>query len=212
MEYFSYILVVLLILAVVLFLVRIPGRSRLKGKPADLSDRARKRRAQLASRNRAAAAREELEMRHQALQRELLRVPTPWGWPGHGQTAADGSSGGADRATASLHHWVDLLIREKRTVDDREYRSKQAASLRALLEDRYGRASRMQEVEYRQVKRPLLRDPSEPHDQMDNFPSGKGDELVAKLRGQPKGSSPILQATRVRKVSGLEDIRTPWGW
>ena len=211
MEYVSYLTIVLAILAVILLVVRLPGRTRLARKPVDLSDRARKHRAKAALRDRKRTGRAELEKRHEVLQREMLKVPTPWGWPGH-DSYADSHSSGADRASTSFHQLVDRLTQEKRTVDDREFRSRQAASLRALLEDRYGRASRMRELEYNKVRRPLLRDPSEPHDQMDNFPSGKGDQIAAGLSRQPGTPERTLEQTKIRKVSGLEDIKTPWGW
>jgi len=211
MEYVSYVLIVLAILAVILLAVSLPGYNRLAHKPLDLSDRAYKHRARMASRERTRAGTKELQKRHEVLQRELLKVPKPWGWPGHDGFPSEGLSD-AHHSSASLHRWIDRLTRAKRTVDDREYRSRKAASLRALLEDRYGRASRMPGVEYQKVRRPLLRDPSERHDQMDNFPSGKGDQIVAQLRRQSSASGVTLKNDKIRRVSGLGGVKTPWGW
>lgn len=64
-----------------------------------------------------------------------LNVPTPWGWPGSGSVfkAAE------DRTVSeTLHRFVDHLITEKQTVEDIEYLLKRNESLRSLMEDRYG--------------------------------------------------------------------------
>jgi hypothetical protein len=109
----------------------------------------------------------------------------------------------------SLHHFVEKLLREKKTVDSQEYRSRKDACIRALLEDRYGHAVDMAQVRYREVKPPLLRDPSQPHDQMDNFASGKTDTIVKGLISQP---SLYARQLSYKKKTQLTQIRKPWGW
>ena len=52
-----------------------------------------------------------------------------------------------------------------------------------ILEDRYGRASKMPEIPYRKVKAPLLRDPRAEPDQWIIL-QWKGDQIVAKLEKQ----------------------------
>jgi hypothetical protein len=64
-----------------------------------------------------------------------LDVPTPWGWPGNDsrtQAAEDLS------VSETLQRFVDHLMVEKQTVEDRNYVQKRNESLRSLLEDRYG--------------------------------------------------------------------------
>ena len=66
---------------------------------------------------------------------ERLSVPTPWGWPGN-----DLRTRAVDERTVSdtLQRFVDHLIVEKQTVEDRNYEQKRNESLRSLVEDRYG--------------------------------------------------------------------------
>jgi hypothetical protein len=140
-------------------------------------------------------------------------VPTPWGWPG-----SDLRQGGlrdshyGNGSSGSRPSWINQLVSEKRTVDDSAYQLRKQASLRALLEDRFGRPPRPGEMEYRKVKPPLLRDPGRPHDQEDNFPGGRTDQIVAKLAKQPARPAPALHGQATRRVGGLKDVRTPWGW
>lgn len=66
---------------------------------------------------------------------ERLNVPTPWGWPGKGSRtqAADERS-----VSDSLQRFVDHLMVEKQTVEDRNYVQRKNESLRSMMEDRYG--------------------------------------------------------------------------
>jgi hypothetical protein len=57
-----------------------------------------------------------------------------------------------------------------------------------------------------------LRDPSRPYDQMDNFPSGRTDRIVAKLQRQPGTSAQVRKTAQARANVPLRDIKTPWGW
>ena len=148
---------------------------------------------------------------HQTIiKRELKHVPTPWGWPG--SDVRQGGLGDRSGGNGSLQAWIDHLVSEKRTVDDDLYQSRKDASLRALLEDRYGRPAKPGEVEYRRVKPPLLRDPGRPYDQEDNFPSGRTGQILDGLSRQPGKPSPAQSAPGMRKAGGLKDVKTPWGW
>jgi len=143
--------------------------------------------------------------------RQLQTVRTPWGWPQHDHSGKQK----ADKAeiSHSLRRFADKLIDPKKTKQDDEYLEKRNASIRALLEDRYGRASRMTEMPYRKVKAPLLRDPSKPYDQLDNMPSSKAGSVISALRRQSKSARDI--AAFPRKSGGsinLGEIKTPWGW
>lgn len=212
MEYVYYVLVILALLAIGLYLVRRPGEASLNHGHADLAERARRRRTKAANAelDRAAASR-----RQQVLGRELRKVPTPWGWPGSEVrfgNGLNGAAGGPSGAGTQLQQWIDRLVSEKRTVDDGAYLLRRDASLRAMIEDRFGRANRPTEMAYQPVRTPLLRDPSRPYDQMDNFPSGQTDRIVAKLQRQPGTAEPVRKSAPARANVPLRDIKTPWGW
>jgi hypothetical protein len=208
-EYLYYSLVILALVSLCLYLVRLPGQARLTRQPIDLADRARKRRLQ--EKRTAADETPVLPQHERIITRELKIVPTPWGWPGSDirqgslRDSQNGSSG-------SLQAWIDHLLSEKRTVDDSEYQLRKDASLRALLEDRFGRPAKPREMEYRKVKPPRLRDPGRPYDQEDNFPSGRTDQIVAQLGRQPGKPAPVQNDLAARKAGGLKDVKTPWGW
>jgi hypothetical protein len=166
MEYVTYILVILGIMAVCLFLIRGSGQSlfgeddsRVLGKSSDRSpEKATAKRSVVSNSARTAPV----------LKKETISVPTPWGWPGHGKhvnakSHALPNTEEVHDVSESLHRFVDRLISEKQTVESRDYLLKKDASLRALLEDRYGRVVRKRETENRSVKAPVLK-PSEPLD------------------------------------------------
>lgn len=113
----------------------------------------------------------------------------------------------------SLRGLAGKLINPKKTKEDQEYLEKRNASIRALLEDRYGRASRMTEMPYQKVKAPLLRDPSRPYDQLDSMPSSKADLVVSKLSRQSSSAKAIkLSASKLNQAADGKYIKTPWGW
>jgi hypothetical protein len=102
-----------------------------------------------------------------ALNSEMLSVPIPWGWPGHDEHVTNHSHASSNAqevhgVSESLHRFADRLLSEKQTKESREYLLKKDASLRALLEDRYGRAYRMPLANNRGTQAPLLRDPGKP--------------------------------------------------
>jgi hypothetical protein len=210
--YLHYALIILALVALYLYVVRIPGERRLARRPTDLADRARshrRREQQKLAQQKGSAAKPAPSPYDRIIKRELKNVPTPWGWPG-----SDVRSGGLRNPQNGnnrlLPAWFGRQVSEKRAVDDSEYRLREAASLRALLEDRFGRAAKPEEVEFRKVKPPLLRDPGRPYDQEDNFPSGRTDQIVATLKRQP--GTPALRGPVASKVVGLKEVRTPWGW
>ena len=117
-----------------------------------------------------------------ALNKEMLNVPIPWGWPGHDDyvTANSYASLNAQEVhgvSESLHRFTDRLLSEKQTIESREYLLKKDTSLKALLEDRYGRAYRMSGNNNQETKTPLLHGPGKP--------------LV---------------------MEPLREVKTPWGW
>lgn len=214
MEYLYYVLLILALAAVLLLALRMPGRKRLAGRPEDLASRAKRRRE--VERQRDADRAGDLARRHAVLERELKQVPTPWGWPGsdlHGSSKPDLADHlhGEVAHPGTVRRWLDHLVVEKRTVQDEDFLQRREASLKALLEDRYGRTIKPSEMAYREVKPPRLRDPSLPHDQMDNFPSGKTDQIVSGLKKQP-GQPGEQRETPVRKTGSLKEVKTPWGW
>jgi len=117
-----------------------------------------------------------------ALNREMLNVPIPWGWPGHEEHAiANGDASFTVQevhgVSESLHRFADRLLSEKQTKENREYQLKKEDSLRALLEDRYGRAYKTPQANKQNTQSPNVRDP--------------GKRLV---------------------MEPLHEVKTPWGW
>jgi hypothetical protein len=211
-EYLYYLLAILALVAVCLYLVRTPGQLRLTRKPIDLAARGRKHRlrARQKAAQKAAGQPPDLPHRETIIKRELKQVPTPWGWPG--SDVSQVSRRDVRNRNGSLQAWIDHLVSKKRTVDDDDYRSRKDASLRALLEDRYGRPAKPSEVEYRRVKPPRLRDPGRPYDQEDNFPSGRTEQIVAGLDRLPGKPAPAQGGRAARRAGGLKNVKTPWGW
>ena len=216
MEYVYYILIIVCLMACTLVITRLAGQSRLAQNPVALADKARqlkrkeaKQKAKAAQRNSNLSSNS--RKRNPVMKRELSRVRTPWGWPQYDEDG-DIKSGEGD-FSASLHRLADRLIHEKKTVQNQEYLDKRNASMRALLEDRYGRSSRMPKIKYRNVRAPLLRDPNAPHDQMDNFPSGKADQVAAMLKSQ-SGSNQgrPMPPRRDAARADLKNLKKPWGW
>jgi hypothetical protein len=101
------------------------------------------------------------------LDSEMLSVPIPWGWPGHDERVTNHSHASLNAqevhgVSESLHRFADRLLSEKQTIESREHLLKKDASMRALLEDRYGRAYRMTRANNRVARARLLRDPDKP--------------------------------------------------
>jgi len=220
-DYLYYVLAILLIGLVAISSVRMATRS----KNPDLLIQYQTRKA--AARRQAAEnliaqsgqtkAQPELEIkslrqRHQ----EKIHHRTPWGWPGAEQQYAQPQG-----ISETVRNFTDRLVREKKLVQQGS--SAGHGSIRALLEDRYGPVNRgMTEVPYQKVKRPLLRDPTELHDQLDNLGSVETRQLRKKLQflsamnneeqGQGKSNgSKAGNKVEFRYVE-LKDLKQPWGW
>jgi hypothetical protein len=149
--------------------------------------------------------------------RELLKVPTPWGWPGnanghHGIHHAFLHPQVTGGVSGSLHRWVDHLVAEKQTTEDQQYLKRREASMRALLEDRFFSPGHMAENKHHNARSHLLRNHSEPHDQMDNLPSDKVRKIESRLSD---GNEPVaVGQVNIEPIvyEQLSDVKTPWGW
>jgi hypothetical protein len=194
MEYVYYILITLVAVLLCLLAVR-------RTRPRELPQRERRP---------AASGVEDNLRRQQALKKQLKNVPTPWGWPArgdaHGRTRHIGSLEAEEVHGASevLHQWADLLKTRKKMRDSEAYKAHCYESLRTMLEDGYGLARDRKPIEYRKVKPPLLRDPSAPHDQMDNFPSGKTRQIEQKLTSQPRSPRKNIPPMRQAQYGGIK--------
>jgi hypothetical protein len=220
-EYINYILIVLAMLLVFIVFSRFPRGSRLANDKMELANTARQRRLKKNKEQIHGPAKDFLSRKQQKsiLNRELSKVPTPWGWPRHETIAGEGSqskvsNGHAHSFSDSFQRWAGKLVHEKHTVDDAEYKRKKEENMRALLEDRYGRSGKTTTMPYEKVKGPLLRDPASPHDQMDNFPSGRVNKIAGQLKQQSQhgGASNKAVKSRLMTRSGLKDMKMPWGW
>jgi hypothetical protein len=204
-DYLFHILIALAVLALCILLVQERSRARLADRQMELAAKNRKRRIRQEA--EAANSADRLPNQKAVTKRELKKVPTPWGWAG---SSAQWSALGGH--PTSLRQRIERLRAEKRTVEDEEYRRRNSDALRSMVEDRYGHAPHPTKIKYSKVKPPRLRDPDLPHDQMDNFPSGRTGAIVGKLSQQPGGSQLGNSLGRRRKVAGLENIKKPWGW
>ena len=188
-EYAGYILITMGILAVCYLLMQPPAMPMKKQSRAVVAQKS------------ATAPDPVLEAQKAKLlfQRELQRVPTPWGWPGHHVQASNGSRRPLNAeevhgVSESLHHFVERLFSEKHTIDDREYLLRKDANLRSLVEDRYGRASTLKEQPNRKAKAANDVGPGGSQDQAGKLLSGNQKMVRASVKRQPK------------------ELRTPWGW
>lgn len=223
MDYLNYFLVVLVIGLVCFTIVRLATRSKNPDLLIQYEARKKAARVQAAAQTKGKSSRagsklanagnpaiKSLRDRHQ----EKIHHRTPWGWPG-----ADRQNG-SQGVSESVRGFTDRLIKGKQLLQPGESNSGNG-SIRALLEDRYGPVNRgMTEIPYQKVKRPLLRDPSEQHDQLDNLGSAETRRLRQKLQflsamnlvedgsgNQAKGTKKV----EFRYVE-LKDLKQPWGW
>ena len=216
MDYIYYSLIILCLLAIVIFLVRLPGHASLANDPMSLANAARQRRLKEQKLKRdstlkGASVEYQNKQKNPVIQRELSNIRTPWGWPTHGNS--ESTQNGAHDTYDAMHRFTDKLMRGKTTVDDQAYQEKRSACLKALLEDRYGRASKMTEIDYRKIKAPRLRDPQAAHDQMDNFLNGKSEQLTAKLKRTTRKHTGSVRPVRTEAGPAVRtNLKTPWGW
>lgn len=149
-----------------------------------------------------------------ALDRVLMHVRTPWGWPGHQEQNRVGES--AEGMSPRLRSFSERLVREKMLASSPSSNPRVSNSIRALLEDRYGRVNRqsMAEMEYQKVKAPRLRDPREPHDQMDNFGTKEAERIRQKLKllTAMNGVPVVEEEKKALRYVELKDVKRPWGW
>lgn len=213
-EYIFYFSVILV--AVVLCIYKIASIGKV--------DQARKSRRTIAMKNSATGKTREkgspdqLQQSEEVRQREALKVPTPWGWPGNAtahqthfiHTAKHTSESRDEPAT--LHRWVDHLVSSKQTKNDQEYLRRRESSMRALLEDRFVSPKKMTKMEYEVIKRPLLRDPSEPHDQMDNFPNGRLEKIESGFQESSQGKAESSGKIETIVYEESPALKSPWGW
>lgn len=217
LEYLFYILAVLVIGLICLVTIRFnfkvetnqpPSRFPFLRRPrADAGNETTRGEAVPASAHSARATKP-------ALDRALLHVRTPWGWPMHEERNRVGEP--RRGLSARVQSFTDRLLREKDLVSSPSGDPRISGSIRALLEDRYGRVNRqsMAEIEYQKVKPPRLRDPSEPHDQMDNFGTREAERIRQKLKlltAMNKLPDAVKEPKELRYVE-LKDIKRPWGW
>jgi len=219
LDYLYYILAVLIVGLVAFNIVRFATRSQ----NPDLLQQYESRKSALRKlATGRAGARKSDETGQQEPQVKSLRqrrqdgVPqrTPWGWPGAQSTYSQPQ--GISEAVRNL---TDRLVREKKLAGH----DRSSGSIRALLEDRYGPVDKgMTEIPYEKVKRPLLRDPSEPFDQLDNLGSAESRQLRKKLQflsamNTDEADKDSARGTqKSRKVEfryvELKDLKQPWGW
>lgn len=214
MEYVSYILVILTILLSCFLMVRVPAQPRRRrNKAKELARPGLINKKQ----DRADATGDMSESAALKPQRQSLNVPTPWGWPGHHgpAPARKWNSLNAQEVhgvSESLHHFVDRLFQEKHTVESREYLLRKNASLRALVEDRYGKASSLQDV-------------PNPHGcgarhgaggsgyQPQTVSGGGQNSETSGIEERPGvGAAPFRRSAALKISRELKDIRKPWGW
>ena len=211
--FYSVIGVAIVVLGFVL--AGLSASDRQSERSQELAERARARRRRKGEGDSGKA--DPLPNHKVVLQRELQHVPKPWGWPGSElQRKEEANRALQGLATAgslgSMKRWIDHLIAEKRTIEDADFLSRKQAALRSMVEDRFGQASQATEMKFQKVKPPRLRDPERPHDQMDNFPSGRAEAIVSNLSRQPGELNAGIPGQPARKSTALGDIKQPWGW
>jgi len=192
-EYINYSLFILALLASILILVRMPDR---------------------------AAKALSIDQRKAELNRELAKIPIPWGWPNYvkvtdGGEYPEAANGHAPSFTESLHHWTNRLVQEKPTVDDAEYQRKKEGCMRTMLEDRYGRSVRLVPVPNTRVTTdPLSAVPATAREQSEIFHHGRVDKIEAKLlrKGQMGEIFHHVRQLKLEQQTGLEHLKMPWGW
>ena len=214
MEFVNYNLILLAILVALLTWLMLPSRSRPAGESKRNSDGSpghqQKRKGQPQSTQATNSPGQ--TPRKLKPNRDLSRVLTPWGWPQHtsqlfhaGQSAKGTTH--AHSISDSLHHWADVLVREKHTIDDEEYKLKRESSMRTLMEDRYGRSvSRVYAGarHTRGINPNLMRKAS-------SAPAGKIESRL--LRKGQTGEISLYKRQLVQKQQkGRKELKLPWGW
>jgi hypothetical protein len=216
-EYVNYNLILLAILVALLIWLMLPSRSRSDDQIRSNSVTSRQRLKTKAKPNKATGQTHAAGATHkkQKSGRDLSKIPIPWGWPQHqkhslhnGEPATAMSH--THSMSESLHHLADVLIREKHTVDDADYRLKRETSMRTLMEDRYGRATvktRKKLARLSRTARPsgnaLRKKPGTAAGRVESRPLRKGQTGEISLYKRQK--MPEMQR-------GLKKLKMPWGW
>ena len=142
MEYITYILIMIGVIAVCLALVHFSDRTQT--------------RLDAPTRSKLVPDKKPPANESVVLKNKTLVIPTPWGWPGHdGQTeqsshVARHHPPGVRGVSGTLARFSDRLFHEKRTVENSEYVLRKDASLRAMIEDRHSPASKVGRTEQRE--------------------------------------------------------------
>lgn len=204
-EYVYYCLIVLAMLVALLIWLPLPSRSRLPDDLTSLVNTARQRRLSKKKQKNPGVESD----------RDVSKVPTPWGWPHYAKNAFDYgrpvvANGHVHSISESFHSWADRLVQEKHTVEDEEYKLRREGWIRTLVEDRYGRSAMMAPTTY--AKRSGV--PMPPHEQMGNNSSGRAHQIEARLsrKGQTGKISNYTHLVKQGKRSSLENLKLPWGW
>jgi hypothetical protein len=216
-DYLYYILAILVIGLIAIFSVRIATRSR--NPDLIVQYEARKKAVRKLSAKKKNIKADSIHNRSTVMSARdrNVHLRTPWGWPGSHRETDQESLG----ITETVKSFTDRLVREKQLVESGGLAaSAKGASIRALLEDRYHPVDRSERaIPYQKVKRPLLRDPNEPHDQLDNRGSVDARKLRKKLQflsamnneESQVGSTGSKSKVEFRYVD-LKDLKQPWGW
>ena len=143
------------------------------------------------------------------IKRELRKVTTPWGWPGHIRPYEAWTR---PELSSAMRSFTKRLLEQKQLVNGTAIDPRLSGSFRALLEDRYAPA--VKSIKYQKVKAPRLRDPNEPYDQMDSFGSRemKPDPRKLKRPAAMKADPAQLSKTGRFQPMDLQNIKKPWGW
>lgn len=165
MEYITYILIILGIVAICLIWLRSSAQPLIRTVEPKFSEKVRV--GSIEKQTTKSSTATETARVDVALNGKMLNVPTPWGWPGYNERVSNSNPGTLNArevhgVSESLHRLVDHLLSEKKTVENGEYLLKKDASLRALFEDRYGRARVAPDAAYQDLNAPSLPEPSEP--------------------------------------------------
>jgi hypothetical protein len=216
-EYVNYSLIILAMLVALLIWLLLSSRSRLPNDPMPHADTARQRR--LTKKKQSPQARAAKPLSPQQLRTgfdgDLSKVPTPWGWPHHEKNTVEGGqpaleNGHAHSISDSFHHWTNRLVQEKHTVDDEEYRRRKEGWMRTLVEDRYGRSAMIAPA----ASAKPSEDPTHPQDRVDKPPGGRVDKIETRLlrKGQTGEISYYTRQLKLKKRTGLKDLKMPRGW
>jgi len=141
----------------------------------------------------------------------------PWGWPRPRQFYGDGAEW--QDLSGALQSFTERLVRQKELASGQPNDPRVNDSIRALLEDRYGRVWQQstQPPKRQRLNPPVPRDPGRPFDQLDNQRSGEDTiervtRQLHRMVGPEAGRPDNVRTGRKNRSVRLEDMRAPWGW